>query len=211
MSKPRQTRKKTIPHKTLVELKSVFDRIRKGAAVILRESTNKKQRIKKFQALCKDLFEYPVEPMAAEAYLSVIERGDSRRGTRRKQKGGMAPPDFQTRPGIDGVHGSYPQYLTSGLGFMDTVNKEGMFQGCGKVDTTPVVPESIGSNKFSGGGGAPPGTSVLTTLGDALFLGTTHPSPSTVPANPIQDMQDNWLGKNMGASPRPEQNPLKYI
>jgi hypothetical protein len=150
--------------------------------------------------------------MAAEAYLSVVEKGESKRAhTRRKQKGGMAPLDSQTRPGIDGVHGSYPQYLTGGLGFMDTVNKEGMFQGCGKVDTTPVVPVSIGTNKFGGGGGGPPGTSVLTTLGDALFLGTTHPVSPTVPANPVQDLQDAWLGKNLGASPRPEQNPLKYI
>ena len=192
---------------TLVELKSTFDRLRKGAAMILKESTNKKQRIRKFQALCRGLFEHPVEPMAAEAYLSVIEKGESKRGlTRRKQKGGMAPLDFQTRPGIDGVHGSYPQYITGGLGFMDTVNKEGMFQDCGKLDTTPVVPVSIGSNQFGGAG-----TSVLTTLSDALFLGTTHPVSSTVPANPAQNAQDAWLGKNLGASPRPEQNPLKYI
>lgn len=195
---------------TLVELKSSFDRLRKGAAVILKETKNKKQRIRKFQALCRGLFEHPVEPMAAEAYLSVVEKGESKRVTRRKQKGGMAPLDFQTRPGIDGVHGSYPQYLTGGLGFMDTVNKEGMFQACGKIDTTPVVPVSIGSNKFGGGGG-PPGTSVLTTLSDALFLGTTHPVSATVPANPAQNAQDAWLGKNLGASPRTNQNPLKYI
>ncbi len=208
MSKPRQTRKKRPTHITLVELKSSFDQLRKGAAIILRESKNKKQRIRKFQALCRGLFQHPVEPMAAEAYLSVVERGESRRGaTRRKQKGGMAPLDFQTRPGIEGVHGSYPQYLTGGLGFMDTVNKEGMFQDCGKVDITPVVPVSIGSNQFGGG----QGVSVLTTLNDALFLGTTHPVSATVPANPMQNAQNAWLGKNVGASPRPDQNPLKYI
>jgi hypothetical protein len=191
---------------TLVELKSVFDRVRKGAGMILKETTNKKQRIKKFQALCRAMFEHPVEPAAAEAYLSVVEQGERRRGnTRRKQKGGMAPIDFQTRPGIDGVHGSYPQYLTGGLGFMNTVNKEAMFQDCGKVDTTPVVPVSISSNQFGGA------QSIGTVLSDALFLGTTRPLESTVPANPMQNAQDAWLGKNLGASPRADQNPLKYV
>jgi len=209
MLTPRQTRKKRTTNATLAELKSNFDRLRKGAAIILKETKNKKQRIKKFMALCRGLFEHPVDPMGAEAYLSVVEKGEMRRGhTRRKQKGGMAPLDSQTRPGIDGVHGSYPQYLTAGLGFMDTVNKEGMFQTCGKVDITPVVPESIGTNKFGGGA---PGTSVLTTLSDALFLGTTHPVQSTVPANPAQNAQNTWLGKNVGASPRANQNPLKYV
>jgi len=198
---------------SLVELKTVFDRVRKGAATILRETTNKKQRIRKFQALCRQLFDYPVEAMAAEAYLTVVERGADarRRNTRRKreQKGGMAPLDFQTRPGVDGVHGSFPQYLTNGLGFMDTVNKEAMFQQCGKVDITPSVPISIGSNQ-AGGAPAPP-SSILTPLTDALFVAGTRPAQADVPASPLQDLQTTWQGKNLGASPRPDQNPLKYV
>jgi hypothetical protein len=191
---------------TLVELKSVFDRVRKGAGTILKEQSSKKQKIKKFQALCRALFEHPVEPMAAEAYLSVVEKGERRRGnTRRKQKGGMAPVDFQTRPGIDGVHGSYPQYLTGGLDFMNTVNKEGMFQDCGKVDSTPRVPESISSNQFGGA------QSIGTALSDLLFVSSTRPMESTVPANPVQNAQNAWLGKNLGTSPRANQNPLKYV
>lgn len=209
MSKARQTRKKRLPPMTLVELKSMFDRVRKGAAEILRDTTDKKQRIKKFQVLWKGLFQHPVEPMAADIYLTTIHKGvGAKRGaTRKKQKGGMAPLDFQTRPGVDGVHGSFPQYLTAGLGFQNTVGREGMFQDCGRVDITPVVPESISSNKF-GGGTAP---AVTTMLGDMAFLAGTRPIPASSPPSLPQTIQNMFLGgKTAEASPRVDQNPLIY-
>jgi hypothetical protein len=208
MSSSRHTRKKRAEVTTLVELKSVFDRVRKGAVSIIKDTPEKKQRIKKLQALLREQFHHPVQPMAAEAYLHVIEKSmGSKRGTRRrKQKGGMAPLDFQTRPGIDGVHGSFPQYLTGGLSFYTTVNQEGMFQGCGKVDTTPTVPVSIGSNQ-AGGAGA----SIGTVLSDAITLATTRPFMSTSPSSVGQDLQTAWQGRDLAASPRADQNPLKYI
>jgi len=207
MSSTRHTRKKRAEVTTLVELKSVFDRVRKGALAILKETSDKKQRIKKLQALLKEQFHHPVQPMAAEAYLSVIEKGaGAKRGTRRrKQKGGMAPLDFQTRPGIDGVHGSFPQYLTGGLSFYNTVNQEGMFQGCGKVDTTPAVPVSIGSNQAGGG------VSFTTIMGDAMSLATTRPFLSDSPPSVVNDLQTISQGRDLSASPRPDQNPLKYM
>lgn len=208
MTSTRHTRKKRAEVTTLVELKSVFDRVRKGALAILKETSDKKQRIKKLQALLKEQFHHPVQPMAAEAYLSVIEKGaGAKRGTRRrKQKGGMAPLDFQTRPGIDGVHGSFPQYLTGGLSFYNTVNQEGMFQGCGKVDTTPAVPVSIGSNQAGGAG-----VSMGTVLGDALSLATTRPFSSSSPPSVAQDIQTITQGRDLSASPRADQNLLKFI
>lgn len=167
-------RKKTVT--TLPELKGIFTSLRKGTLEILRSSASTKERITKFKKLWFTLMHSPVEPIAAEAYLRVMETGSSRKNTTRKaQKGGAAqqatgaPLDFQTRPGIDGVYGSFPQYQTGGLSFYDTINKQGMFQECGKVDITPTVPESISSNKVQGGGG------VLDTLSDAVTLATTRP------------------------------------
>jgi hypothetical protein len=210
MTSSRHTRKKRAdgPVTTLVELKSVFDRVRKGALSIIKGTPEKKQRIKKLQALLREHFHHPVQPMAAEAYLHVIEKGmGTKRGTRRrKQKGGMAPLDFQTRPGIDGVHGSFPQYLTGGLSFYNTINKEGMFQDCGKVDITPAVPVSIGSNQAGGAG-----VSMGTVLSDAISLGMTRPFTSTSPSSVGQDIQTISQGRDLPASPRADQNPLKYI
>lgn len=212
MTSSRHTRKKRVDATgtaTLVELKAVFDRVRKGSMAVLKETSDKKQRIKKFQALLREQFHHPVHPMAAEAYLSVVEKSmGSKRGTRRrKQKGGMAPLDFQTRPGIDGVHGSFPQYLTGGLSFANTVNQEAMFKDCGRVDTTPLVPVSIGSNQAGGAGGVGIGT----ILGDAIGLATTRPFESQSPPSVAQDFQTVWQGRNMSASPRTDQNPLKYV
>jgi len=210
MTSSRHTRKKRVEGSgttTLVELKAVFDRVRKGSMAVLKETSDKKQRIKKFQALLREQFHHPVHPMAAEAYLSVVEKSmGSKRGTRRrKQKGGMAPLDFQTRPGIDGVHGSFPQYLTGGLSFANTVNQEAMFKDCGRVDITPVVPVSIGSNQAGGGVG------IGTIIGDAIGLATTRPFESQSPPSVAQDLQTVWQGRNLSASPRTDQNPLKYV
>jgi len=206
MTVPRHTRKKRVEAKTLVELKSIFDRVRKAAVSILKDTSDKKQRIKNLQALLREEFKHPVPPMAAEAYLKVVEKSVGKRdGTRRKrQKGGMAPVDFQTRPGIDGVHGSFPQYLTGGLSFANTVNQEGMFQGCGKVDITPAVPVSIGSNQAGG-------SSVGTVIGDVFSLATSRPFSSTSPPSVPMDVQTVWQGRDLSASPRADQNPLKYI
>ena len=173
--------------------------------MILKETPEKKQRIKKLQALLREQFHHPVQPMAAEAYLTVIEKGSKRGTRRRKQKGGMAPLDFQTRPGIDGVHGSFPQYLTGGLSFYNTINQEGMFQDCGKLDTTPSVPVSIGSNQAGGGVG------FGTVLSDAFTLATTRPFESSSPPSVAQNIQTVWQGRNLSASPRANQNPLKYM
>lgn len=159
-------RRKTIT--SLPELKGIFASLRKGTMDILRSSASTKERITKFKKLWFTLMHSPVDPVAAEAYLRVMETGSSRKGTRKAQKGGAAAPalsgaplDFQTRPGIDGAHGSFPQYLTGGLSFYDTINQQGMFKGCGTQDITPVVPESISSNKQGGGG-------VLNVLSDAI-------------------------------------------
>lgn len=167
-------RRKTVT--TLPELKGIFTSLRKGTLEILKSSSSTKERITKFKKLWFTLMHSPVEPVAAEAYLRVMETGSARKNTTRKaQKGGAAagvsgaPLDFQTRPGVDGVYGSFPQYQTGGLSFYDTINKQGMFQECGKVDNTPYVPESISSNKVQGGGG------ILDKLSDAVSLATTRP------------------------------------
>jgi hypothetical protein len=133
--------------------------------------------------------------MASEAYLNIMEKGGdkTRSKTRKSQKGGTAPVDFQTRPGVDGVHGSFPQYLTNGLSFYNTINQEGMFKGCGIEDITPSVPASMGSNKALGGGGR-------------MFTPTVPPSVG-------QDAENAMAGRPLGLSSLAENNPLagKYI
>ena len=201
------TRKRRATPMTLPELKGTFDRLRKGCHEIIRSTKDTKQRIRNFQTLWKELFHRPVDAMAAESYLRVMERGSKHRKTMsKKQKGGAAlsgaPIDFQTRPGVDGVHGSFPQYLTSGLSFYNTINQEGMFKDCGVKDITPAVPDTLGSNKALAGGGP---------ISDALYTVTKTPIEASVPPSPFQDAQNAWRGLPLGASPNASQNPLKFV
>jgi len=198
-------RRKTVT--TLPELKGIFTSLRKGTLEILKSSSSTKERITKFKKLWFTLMHSPVEPVAAEAYLRVMETGSSRKNSTRRahQKGGAAaqmsgaPLDFQTRPGVDGVYGSFPQYQTGGLSFYDTINKQGMFQECGKVDITPTIPESISSNKVMGGGG------MLDKLSDAISLATTRPFV----AQPVPGIGQTAVASLHGMSPPPSPEVYK--
>jgi hypothetical protein len=125
--------------------------------------------------------------------------------TLKTQKGGTAPIagapiDFQTRPGIDGVHGSYPQYLTSGLSFYNTINQDQLNKGVGLAAFEPAVPADMGSNQVGGN-----------VLADAAFLATTRPAASVSPPSVINDLQTYLQGRPLGSSPDPSENPLKLM
>ena len=203
------TRKNRAAATTLPHLKSLFNELRKSSSEIIRSTTNTKDRIRKFKKVWKDIFHHPVDPMAADAYLRVIEKsGKTRHNKTRKAKGGQrgggAPVDFQTRPGVDGVHGSFPQYLTGGLSFYDTINQQGMFKGCGIENSTPVVPLSIGSGGLLKGGGA------MTALSDALTVATTRPEASTAPPGIVSNLTTAWYGQQPSPSPQAYQTHHDY-
>ena len=144
---------------TIPELKHCFDTVETETYDLLKSGLPQAETVKKFQALWKSIFHRSVTKEAAESYLQV-KRGTKirpvRKGTRR-QKGGAAlagaPLDHMTRPGVDGYYGSFPAYQSSGLAFYDTINKDGLVQGCGTTDITPSVSATMGSNEFLKGGG----------------------------------------------------------
>ena len=199
-----RSRKRKAPSVKIPELKRSFDQLERAVSTIIKQTPSTKERVKKLQEVWRKIFGRPVEAIAAEAYIQVMAR-TRKGGKTRKQSGGSAalagaPLDFQTRPGVDGVHGSFPPYLTNGLSFYNTINQEGMFKGCGTENITPNVPASLGSNQFGGA-----------TLGDGLFLGTTRPVDATIPASIFQDVQTAFQGRPLGASPDASQNHLKYV
>jgi hypothetical protein len=189
---------------TLPVLKQSFDEIEHEASIILKEIDNPKERVRKFQQVWRRVFGGPVEAVAAEAYLEV--KGKSRnKNTRKRQKGGAAPIagapiDFQTRPGIDGVHGSYPQYLTSGLSFYNTINQDQLNKGVGLAAFEPAVPADMGSNQVGGN-----------MITDAAYLASTRPVASVSPPSVINDLQTYLQGRSLGSSPDPTENPLKLM
>jgi len=195
---------------SIPELKHAFDALDSETRRILKTVASKESQIKEFQRLWRRLFGRPVRPAAAEAYLAMKRSAPVagvRGKTRKALKGGAAPLagaplDYTLRPGIDGVHGSFPTYQAQGLSFYNTVNQEGMVQECGVKDITPQVPADLGSNKFQAGGGP---------LADLAQVISNRPFAASSPPTPQQDMADYWSGKGLGASPDPSQTRLRYV
>lgn len=204
-SRKRQTRNRARRSKisNIPTLKQSFDVLEYEVAKICRDTDDQKQRVRKFQEVWKKIFGRPVDKLAAEAYILVKTNGRGK--TRKSQKGGSAalagaPLDFQTRPGVDGVHGSFPQYMTSGLSFYNTINQDQLNKGVGLSAFDPAVPIDMGSNHVGGG-----------ILSDIAFLATTRPAISTSPPNVMNDLQTSLQGRPLGASPDASQTHLKYM
>lgn len=121
--KTQKTRKHVGKLMTIPQLRSSFEQLDKKAMEL--RGKDKDDQIKEFQTAWKRIFSRDVSPKAIEAYLAVkhsepISKRITRRRSRGKQAGGAvslagAPLDHQTRPGIDGVSGHFPTYVTSGL------------------------------------------------------------------------------------------------
>jgi hypothetical protein len=197
-----KTRKINDSLMNIPELKNSFDILRKSTVDIIKTHSKPKERLVKFKKVWMDIFNLPVNAMSADAYIRVVEKSSGKRSnkTRKtKQNGGMAPLDYQTRPGVDGVHGSFPAYQSAGLAFYDTINQQGMFKGCGIENSSPSIPADMGSNKFQGGGGA---------LSDAAFSLSTRPILSAPVPGLTHALQNAWLGYPPSPSPLTNQNKL---
>jgi len=176
---------------------------------------DKETQIHEFQAAWKAVFSRDVSPKAVEAYLAVKHAEHShgkKRSTRRKtrkQSGGAlsgAPIDFQTRPGIDGVHGSFPAYVDKGLSFYDSINQQARVADCGVKDFSPKVPSGMGSNQ-AGGRRKQAGGSLFRDFASATSF---KPFESTAPSTVYQDVRSAYLGLPLPASPAVEDHTWKF-
>lgn len=184
--KTRRVKRKTL---SIPQLRSAFDHVERRAEEL--RGADKKTQVHEFQKTWKQLFGREIDAKAADAYLSVKHKTKKRSATRRRsQRGGAAgaPLDFQTRPGIDGVHGSFPAYMTDGLKGYDSINQIAMKADCGVKDFTPKLPPTMGSNQAGGA---------------AMQAILSVPAPTGGPSM-FQDFRSFMLGKDMPPSPAPE-------
>lgn len=188
----RTTRKRSVTKKvhvmTIPQLRKAFEQMDVETKKILDKHPLNEESVKEFQKKWKQIFHKNIDSLTAESYLQLqskmIKRGGGKRKTR-KMKGGSAPVDYTLRPGIDGTHGNYLPYVSSGLSFYDNINQIAMDQDCGKIDITPTIDVSMGSNEVMKGG--------------SVLLG--RPVVSTVPPSVLQDAQDYALGRPVSESP----------
>jgi hypothetical protein len=186
-SKTRKNNSKKINVMTVPQLRKAFEQIDSDTKRILQKHPINNESIKEFQKAWKQVFHKNVDNSTAESYLqlqSKIQKNQKggRRTRKSKQSGGVAPVDYTLRPGIDGTHGNYLPYVSSGLSFYNNINQIAMDQDCGKIDISPKLDISMGSNEVMSGG-----------MGRLIG--------ATVPPSVLQDAQDYYLGKALGDSP----------
>lgn len=183
------TRKKNNSKKvhvmTVPQLRKAFEQIDADTKKILSKHPINDESVKDFQKCWKQVFHKDIDGVTAKSYLDlqtkIVKKGGGRKTRKSKQSGGVSPVDYTLRPGIDGTHGNYLPYVSSGLSFYNNINQIAMDQDCGKIDITPQIDASMGSNEFMKGG-------------SARLIG------ATVPPSVLQDTQDYYLGKSLGDS-----------
>jgi len=171
--KTRVTRKRSGKLMTIPTLRSSFERLDKIAMGL--KGKDKDIQVKEFQAAWKSIFSRDIPANKIEAYLAVkhAEPASGKKGTRRRSRGkqgggaplGGAPLDYQTRPGVDGVHGNFPAYVGSGLSFYDSVNQIGRFQQNGGDLLSAMMYKPVAST-------VPPG--IISQVKD-LYTGVSSP------------------------------------
>lgn len=128
-----KTRKHTKTSMSIPQLRKAFDHIESYTNSLLRRESDPKKRRKAFQQEWSRVFHRSIDEKAADAYLQFEGKKGKRKGTR-KQKGGAAlagaPLDSSTRPGIYGVYGEFPEYISGGFSFGNAINKMGIQEGC---------------------------------------------------------------------------------
>lgn len=191
ITRKRKTSKKVM---TIPQLRKAFDTIEREAKKIVQ---NRATAVPEFQKLWKSVFHKPIDVKAAEAYLAMTKRSTRSQTQKKRQEGGSAPLDYMLRPGIDSSsYGNYLPYVSSGLGFYNQINSIAMDSDCGKQNISPTISADMGSNKVTYGG----------SLSEFL---SQRPITATVPASPLQDLQDSMLGIKLGSSPDPLQVEYK--
>ena len=185
---------------TIPMLRKAFEHIDMETRKILAKHPINQDSISEFQKVWKHTFGKTIDSKTAESYLMIQSKVNKKSSRKtKKMKGGSAPIDYMVRPGIDGTHGSYLPYLSKGLDFYGDINNIAMDADCGKVNFTPQIPSSMGSNQVGAG------------LGELFYGLTNRPVISTNPPSILQDLQDSSMGRQLGASPKPIETHYKAV
>jgi hypothetical protein len=198
MVKTRKNKKLAQKVMTIPQLRAAFERIDKKAMEL--KGKDPKIQIREFKEEWARVFSREVSSQAVQSYLAVKHMEPASRGKKtRKLKHakmtggaqlGYAPVAYT--PGIAGPpfsSGNFPEYLTKGLTFYDTVNQHARMADCGVIDTTPKLLPGMGSNQAGG------------SATDFISAMLYKPTDSTVPPTLLQTARSNFLGMPAAAKP----------
>ena len=140
-----KTKKQRSSMMTIPQLRKAFDHIEVYTAGLLSREKDAKKRRRDFQDEWMKVFHRSVDDKSADAYLQFEAKKNKKSNKTRKQKGGSqaatgqrggsalsgAPLDYSTRPGIYGVYGTFPEYISNGFAtFGNATNKMAIQEGC---------------------------------------------------------------------------------
>jgi hypothetical protein len=118
------TRKHKKAAMTIPQLRKAFDHIEAITSSIVTRERDPVKRRKAFQAEWMKVFHRSVDDKSADAYLQFESKKTKKtlKARRGAQRGGDglsgAPLDYSTRPGIYGVYGEFPEYISGGFATM---------------------------------------------------------------------------------------------
>jgi hypothetical protein len=178
------------------------------------EHMDKFRDLETFRKEWKKTFGKDVSKSAAEDYLKFVSTSKG------KQSGGMAPLDYQVRPGAELPYGSFPEYVSGGFGF---ANKMSIPEMCGK-ESWPGVPAGMGSNLVGGSPLRAKGRSKKETrrkgkkqkggafpsLGSVIGEAFSRPFGMNSPPNTFQTAQMEFKGASQFPTSDPVHNPIAH-
>jgi hypothetical protein len=217
------TRKQKSSSMTIPQLRKAFDHIENYTLALLRRESDKKKQRKAFQEEWMKTFHRSIDEKAADAYLQ-FEGKKSKKKTTKKQRGGAAlagaPLDYSTRPGIYGVYGEFPAYISGGFATMgDATNKMAIQEGCNSAaeaakfqapytgfGAPSLLSQKGGKSRKTKGkrsrktrrmrGGAP-------TFGEFASALTLRPMTASAPPSMLHTTMMDWKG----SAPLPSSSP----
>jgi hypothetical protein len=192
------------PALSVPELRQSFDHIEKYLEDNAHLPTDK--LVREFKKEWRMTFGTPIHDGAEEYVKHVVSELHSK-----KVKGGMAPVDYVTRPGLYTTafdqFGHFQKYISSGFGVSvpePARLEDPKIYGPGGAFPTSV-PVDMGNNRVTRGGKAHMRKTRRKTKGGSSMVGVRF--PSSVPPSAIRDMTDMWKGTSVGPSPVSTSNP----
>lgn len=130
---------------TIPQLRKSFDHIESFTAGLLQREKDAKKRRRAFQDEWMKVFHRSVDDKSADAYLQFEAKKNKKGSKTRRMRGGAAisgaPLDYSTRPGIYGVYGNFPEYISNGFATMgNATNKMAIQDMCNSPQQAAAFP-----------------------------------------------------------------------
>lgn len=192
------------PALSVPELRQSFDHIEKYLEDNAHLPTE--QLVREFKKEWRMTFGTPIHDGAEEYVRHVVSTVDAK-----KTKGGMAPVDYVTRPGLYTTafdqFGHFQKYVSSGFGVSvpePARLEDPKIYGPGGAFPTSV-PVDMGNNRVTRGGKSHMRKTRRKTKGGSSIVSVRF--PSTPIPSAIRDMSEMWYGLKAGPSPVSTSNP----